>query len=224
MADIWASRFRVPIPGSGWRVVFLPAFVLAIGWFGTQVLSAGFDCAKARSTAAKLVCGDPDVSRLDDRLASAYASHLSQARDREAARRAQQRWLAEIRDRCEAAPCLRTAYRERLREIESTGSAGKHCPLAEADLIGAWERRSGPGFFEEMAFGLDGSRRMFDSWLHQRPEISGGSWRFERCTIHMRHPTEEALSVVFRVTGYRNGRLRVTEEGEADESVYRKMK
>jgi hypothetical protein len=32
------------------------------------------------------------------------------------------------------------------------------------------------------------------------------------------------MSAVFRVTGYRNGRMRGTEEGGSDESVYRKIR
>lgn len=120
--------------------------------------------------------------------------------------------------------CVRSAYTERLAEVESGATSDKHCPLRETDLMGSWQRRSGAGFFEEMAFSWDGARRIFDSWLHHRPEIAGGSWKFEHCTIYVRHPTEDALNVALRVTGYRNGKVHVREAGESGESIYARIR
>jgi uncharacterized protein YecT (DUF1311 family) len=191
---------------------------------GGTALGASFDCAKASFAAEKLVCENPDISQLDDRLARAYRSRLSEARDRGEARRDQARWLSAVRNRCQTVACVRSAYAERLAEVESGAVSDKHCPLVETDLIGSWQRRSGAGFFEEMAFSRDGARRIFDSWLHHRPEIAGGSWKFERCTIYVRHSTEDALNVVFRVTGYRNGKVHVGEEGGSGESIYTRIR
>jgi uncharacterized protein YecT (DUF1311 family) len=190
---------------------------------GGAAFGASFDCAKASVAAEKLVCENPDVSRLDDRLARAYQWRLSEARVRGEARRDQARWLSEVRNQCQTVACVRSAYLERLGEVESGAASDKHCPLVETDLIGSWKRRSGTAFFEEMAFSRDGARRGFDSWLHHRPEIAGGSWRFEHCTIYVKHPTEDALNVAFRVTGYRNGKVHLREEGEAGESIYARI-
>lgn len=200
----------------------LIATAVSLGTGGTA-FGASFDCAKASLAAEKWVCENPDISRLDDRLARAYQSRLAEARVRSNARRDQARWLAEVRNECQTAACVRAAYMERLAEVESGAALDRHCPLVEIDLIGSWKRRSGTAFFEEMAFSRDGARRGFDSWLHHRPEIAGGSWKFEHCTIYVKHPTEDALNVAFRVTAYRNGKVHLREEGEAGESIYARI-
>jgi hypothetical protein len=74
-----------------------------------------------------------------------------------------------------------------------------------------------------MAFGKDGTGRQFDSWLHHRPEFSGGSWVLKDCTIYIKHPSETQLGVAFTVTGFRDGQLHVTEGGERGASIYKKV-
>ena len=39
--------------------------------------AASFDCAKATLPQEKLVCGDKELSRLDDQMGVAYAQHQS---------------------------------------------------------------------------------------------------------------------------------------------------
>ena len=190
---------------------------------GSASSAASFDCSKANTTQEKLICSDDSLSALDDQLARAYKDKLNLSRDRDSERRSQIRWLAEVRDKCSSKVCLRSAYERRLSALKTPVSAESSCPLQETSLVGAWVRRSGSGLFEEMAFGMDGTEREFDSWLHHRPEVSGGSWALKDCTIYIKHPSETQLGVAFKVIGFRDGQLLVTEGGERSASIYKKI-
>ena len=185
--------------------------------------AADFDCSKASSTQEKLICNDNSLGVLDDQLAQIYKERMTHTRDREAEKQKQIRWLVDVRGKCSSKDCLREAYTRRLATLKTQAVEEGTCPVQETDLIGAWVRRSGSGFFEEMAFGMNGAGRDFSSWLHHHPEFSGGSWTFKDCKINIEHQTEAHLGVAFVVTGYRNGQLHVTEDGEKGESVYRKV-
>ena len=96
------------------------------------------------------------------------------------------------------------------------------CPLSEKQLIGAWENVSA-GFFQEMAFEHSGSNREFNSWLHQRPEIAGGTWTFENCNIDIRHPSDAQMRFSFRVVRARGDRIYLR-EADGKVAVYRRIK
>ena len=214
---------------------FGEGFILSL-WRGSQAMAAclwlllgspanatSFDCAKAHTSQEKLICSEAGLGVLDDQLALAYKQHLEGSADKVSEKRAQMRWLTEVRDKCVSADCLRSAYAARLSALKSQAAAGSSCPVQEASLVGAWVRRSGPGFFEEMAFGVDGTQRGFDSWLHHRPEFSGGSWTLKDCTIYIQHASEVQLSVAFKVSDLRNGQLYVAEDGDKEVSIYKKV-
>jgi uncharacterized protein len=200
--------------------VITASFLFIVGGLAS---AAGFDCSKATSTQEKLICSDNSLGALDDQLAQLYKERIAHSRDREAERQKQIRWLMDIRGKCSSKDCLRKAYTDRLTTLTNAAVEEITCPVQASDLVGAWVRRSGSGFFEEMAFGLNGAERDFNSWLHHRPEFSGGSWTFKDCHIEIKHPTEAQLGVVFVVNGYRNGQLQVTEEGEKGVSTYRRV-
>ena len=63
-----------------------------------------------------------------------------------------------------------------------------------------------------MAFESEAGSRRFDSWLHQRPEISAGSWSLENCVIHIGHPSVRALDSTLRVLGYSKGVLSLKDQ------------
>lgn len=190
---------------------------------GNAASAASFDCSKANTTQEKLICSDDSLGALDDQLARAYKQRLNLSRDRDSEKRSQIRWLAEVRDKCSSKDCMRSAYEGRLSALKAPGTAKGDCPLQEASLVGVWVIRSGSGFFEEMAFGMDGTERGFDSWLHHRPEFSGGSWALTDCTIYIKHSSDTQLGIAFRVTGFRNGQLHVTEDGQRGESIYKRV-
>jgi uncharacterized protein YecT (DUF1311 family) len=193
------------------------------GMFAGWALGAGFDCGKAKSTAESLVCQHRDISLLDERLSRVYAERLSIASDPAGEVKAQAKWLSHVRDRCASPSCLQAAYEARLFALKSGAFASTRCPIGEAGPIGAWQRRSGEGSFEEMAFSIDGSRREFSSWLHHRPEIAGGTWSFTDCVIGIQHPASKEMQFALTVTGYGNRQLRVREAGVSGVSVYRKI-
>lgn len=74
-------------------------------------------CKDARLTAERLLCDAPDLASmalLTDRL---FASHFARApgeSERRAAQREHDDWKRRVRDTCTSAPCLRSAYRQRL--------------------------------------------------------------------------------------------------------------
>lgn len=103
-------------------------------------------------------------------------------------------------------------------------ASAEQCPVTENSLLGAWERKSNSGFFEEMSFEIDGKQKIFNSWLHRRPEISGGTWKLENCTVLISHPTEKNVSVDFVVLKASKNRINVREVGEKDISVYQRIK
>jgi hypothetical protein len=57
------------------------------------------------------------------------------------------------------------------------------CAVTERELLGSWEAAGASGFFEQMAFERNGVQHEFNSWLHDRPEISGAQWRLEACKL-----------------------------------------
>ena len=96
----------------------------------------------------------------------------------------------------------------------------EQCPITEESLLGAWKRKSESGHFEEISFEIDENRKIFNSWLHHRPEIFGGSWKLANCTLFIEHPTEKNLSFEFKILKVSNNRIYMREIGEEQTSVY----
>jgi len=191
--------------------------------------AASFDCAKARTDQERMICSDSALSSLDAKLAKTYKSVLAESTAaRTAEIQAQQKeWLRTVRNNCTSKPCLVQAYEKQIHQLASrrteARATGPACPVSEQTLVGAWERVSG-GFFEEMGFERSGSRRIFNSWLHQRPEISGGTWKIEDCTIFIEHPTEEKMKYAFQIVRAQGDSIHLRESGDKSDSVYKRIK
>jgi uncharacterized protein len=78
--------------------VFVLCGVLWLG-FTFPVQAASFDCAKARTAAEKMICADAELSKLDERMAAAYAKTLARTKDKGKLKREQKEWLTR-RDKC----------------------------------------------------------------------------------------------------------------------------
>lgn len=102
-------------------------------------------------------------------------------------------------------------------------ASAEQCPATEKSLLGAWELKSKAGFFEQMSFEIEGKQKIFNSWLHQRPEILGGTWRLENCVIFIADPALKNFSVDFVVLKASKNRMDVREVGESDVSVYQRI-
>lgn len=219
----------------GWRLVsdmarslYIVLLLLAVALPNT-VCAASFNCTKAGTDQEKMICADSTLSSLDDKLAQTYKSAVLEANTAKAAEiQAQQKeWLRNVRNSCTSKPCLVQAYEKRIHQLASRlavapGSAST-CPLAEKMLIGAWKHVSG-GFFEEMSFEHSGSERIFNSWLHQRPEISGGTWKIEDCTIFIQHATEEKMKFAFRIIRAQGDTIYLRDIEDKTDAVYKRIK
>lgn len=102
-------------------------------------------------------------------------------------------------------------------------ATAEQCAITEKSLVGVWKRKSEFGFFEEMSFEIDKKQKIFDSWLHQRPEISGGNWKLANCTVFISHPTEKNLSFKLDVVKASKERIYFREVGENGISVYQRI-
>jgi uncharacterized protein len=78
------------------------------------VFSASFDCKKAVLRVEKMICGDSVLSKLDEKIASAYKTATSpDQKQAKATRQEQKEWL-KSRNRCADAVCIRQSYDTRL--------------------------------------------------------------------------------------------------------------
>jgi uncharacterized protein len=83
-----------------------------------RVEAASFNCAKAQTPVERLICSDPQVSELDDRLDKAYrAAEVTGTWQRSELGPDQREWLKNVRNRCNDAPCLVRAYQVRIEEL-----------------------------------------------------------------------------------------------------------
>jgi uncharacterized protein YecT (DUF1311 family) len=75
--------------------------------------SPSFDCRKATTAVEKLICSNPDLSKLDVSLAETYKEAVSKDRS---IRDDQRNWHIE-RNNCADVDCLKTAYEDRISEL-----------------------------------------------------------------------------------------------------------
>ena len=107
--------------GQTWGLLVALASALALGACraGSPAAAApSFDCAKATTTVEKTICANPDVARLDSRLAAAWKLIGTGLADeaKPSLRSSEQAWLGQ-RNACTDATCLRTHYQARLAEL-----------------------------------------------------------------------------------------------------------
>jgi uncharacterized protein YecT (DUF1311 family) len=79
----------------------------------TTVHAASFDCGKARTEVEKLICGNPELSRLDEELGRAYKAALNDGKHAAQIARAQKQWI-NFRDQCRETKCVKRSYETRL--------------------------------------------------------------------------------------------------------------
>ena len=101
-------------------------------------------------------------------------------------------------------------------------SSTAKCAMTEKSLTGSWEQVSRAGAFEQMELSLDNGRRVFHSWLHERPEITDGQWSLKGCTLEVRVPSAPALNYTFTVIAADGKRLILREAGESGVGRYRR--
>lgn len=108
------KRLRAALPLWG------ALLVLAGAGGAPPASAASFDCARARSPAERLVCADPVLSSLDERLAAAYRAALAAVPWKQRLRGAQAEWLRARRDRAAGdRAAMAAAYRARIAGLEA---------------------------------------------------------------------------------------------------------
>lgn len=100
---------------------------------------------------------------------------------------------------------------------------GGSCAENERLLAGSWEQVSHAGAFEQMELAVEDGRRIFNSWLHERPEITEGHWSLKGCTLEVRAPSDPALSYTFTVISADGKRLILREASEPGVARYRRI-
>jgi uncharacterized protein YecT (DUF1311 family) len=97
--------------------------------------SASFDCDKASTLVEKAICGDKELSDLDDTLQSVYKRALSQVEDAETLKSDQRNWLKNTRNKCKTPGCLKTAYMEHIEVLNDVAASAPSAPKkAASDL------------------------------------------------------------------------------------------
>jgi len=81
--------------------------------------AASFDCAKAGSAIEKAICGDPALSKADERLAETFAAALKESLNPQALRAEQRQWLS-ARDKVKDPSTLPSAYDDRIAALAAT--------------------------------------------------------------------------------------------------------
>jgi len=131
-----------------------------------SVIGAGIDCSRAATSQEKLICEDPRVLVLDERLSGLYALGLQIVRQVDMLRREQGSWLKDVRDACSDATCLVSVYQGRIDALlallnrhtiplASSLSVEKKYPVPDASPM--CKGAEDGGFFS-IALKIDGRR------------------------------------------------------------------
>lgn len=99
---------------------FLPLFGLLV--LALPVQAASFDCAKAASKVEKLICGDIDLSKLDEDLSKTYQQTLERSDDKQKSTDEQRQWLKHVRNACQDSGCIKHAYEARVSQLNAVPS------------------------------------------------------------------------------------------------------
>jgi len=108
--------------------------------FNSPALGASFDCAKTGTAVENTICGDAELSSLDEHLGRYYVVALEAAGAGAACLKGDQRnWVKSIRNPCGAdAQCLSAAYLQRLAALDGFqpgASALKNIALPAAPVL-----------------------------------------------------------------------------------------
>jgi uncharacterized protein len=196
------------------RRVLIGAILIAVN---LGALAASFDCAKAGTAVEHMICADPAVSSLDQRLADEYRA--ASARDPHV-KEAQREWLLGTRNKCSTTACLSEAYAARLAALKKDAPA---CAITASALIGSWINvDENSEAFEEADFANDHGNQGFVSFVRHAPYITG-TWTLKDCRVHI-EGTGDHTDSDFAVTGFSRGRLSLKDESDSSALVLKKAK
>lgn len=87
--------------------------------------SASFDCNLAKTNIENIICSEPEVSRLDEKLSSIYSHAMDKLKNTKDLKKDQLNWMKE-RDMCETKDCIIHAYTHRVDAIEALLKKSQH--------------------------------------------------------------------------------------------------
>ncbi len=115
------SAMRTAISTPKRTIQWLRILAICAAWLALPLPSsaASFPCQKASTAVERSICASKEVSQLDEYLGRYYASARSQmSHAKECLAFNQKEWLRGVRDACKDVACLKTAYLQRLGELD----------------------------------------------------------------------------------------------------------
>ena len=94
------------------------AIAVIVFFFTSTAFAASFDCSKAGTSIEEAICSHPELSALDEQLASAFRAAVSLAADKSQLQQEQHTWITQVRNKCEDADCLALTYQNRIDVLE----------------------------------------------------------------------------------------------------------
>jgi len=85
-----------------------------------DALAHSLECSALLTVQAQLVCGDPDLARLDKTMAEVFNDKLKTSANKAKLRADQRAWLRNSRNVCEDKACLLRSYQHRVAELKRT--------------------------------------------------------------------------------------------------------
>ena len=93
---------------------------IVLSGLSSAASAQSIDCRKAQTRVEKMICADAGLSELDEHLGRYYAAGRTQLESAGSCLQADQaQWLKSTRDVCQIGECLRTAYLNRLGELDA---------------------------------------------------------------------------------------------------------
>ena len=127
-------RFGVVAVCSGLRVATVLSFMSA-----APALAASFDCVHIHNKIDFAICGTPELSRLDDQVAAAFAA-VPQSRAQVVEQR---KWMFERNRLCrDDVECLTRSFRDRLAALEAQGRQAETEAKARAEAQASAENEA----------------------------------------------------------------------------------
>ncbi len=80
---------------------------------------------------------------------------------------------------------VQSAPRARIAAAPATTPS---CTISETVIIDGWKAADDSTEYEQIAFSMEDGKREFSTWMHERPEIVGGSWSLTGCTLTLDAP------------------------------------
>lgn len=106
------------------KISFLCGVFFALISASMHTQAASFDCTKASTKIEKLICGNNELSKLDEALSRIYQQALDRSIqaldpsiDRQQVIKEQREWLKNTRNICGDVECLKDAYKKRIDSI-----------------------------------------------------------------------------------------------------------